>query len=105
MTIHEGSSPGRQDVVYLHGNGASGAMWKAHMEALSDFHCLVPDFPGFSRTGDREWKYLSAPTGEVIRLVQERTPEHGPHRRLVSGRERGHDLAWHGPTHGGSRDR
>lgn len=78
MYIHESGSYGKPTIVFLHGNGANGNMWKSHMEQLSDFHCLAPDFPGFGQSGDQEWISLAATTAEVIRLVQERTP----HRRV-----------------------
>ena len=52
MFIHESGSPGSPAIVFLHGNGANGTMWKTHMEQLADFHCLAPDFPGFGQSGD-----------------------------------------------------
>lgn len=42
MYIHESGSLGRPTIVFLHGNGANGRMWKSHMEQLADFHCLAP---------------------------------------------------------------
>jgi pimeloyl-ACP methyl ester carboxylesterase len=33
-------------IVFLHGGGAAGWMWKKQVEALSNrYHCLVPDLP------------------------------------------------------------
>jgi pimeloyl-ACP methyl ester carboxylesterase len=72
MFIHESGSLGRPTIVFLHGNGANGSMWKYHMEVLTDFHCLAPDFPGFGQSGSQEWISLQATTDEVINLVHER---------------------------------
>lgn len=45
------------------------------MGQLADFHCLAPDFPGFGQSAAQDWSSLDATTDEVIRLVQERTPQ------------------------------
>lgn len=79
MFTHESGSLGRPTIVFLHGNGANGSMWKSHMEMLADYHCLAPDFPGFGRSGSQEWTSLQATTDEVIKSVQERTPQEKVH--------------------------
>jgi pimeloyl-ACP methyl ester carboxylesterase len=79
MFIHESGSVGRPTIVFLHGNGANGSMWKTHMARLADYHCLAPDFPGFGRSGGQEWISLHATTDEVIDLVHERTPRSQVH--------------------------
>jgi pimeloyl-ACP methyl ester carboxylesterase len=50
MHVHESGTPGSPAVVFLHGAGASGAMWREHMAALTGFHRLAPDLPGFGRS-------------------------------------------------------
>jgi pimeloyl-ACP methyl ester carboxylesterase len=55
MFIHESGSLGNPTIVFLHGNGANGSMWQTHMEVLTEFHCLAPDFPGFGQSRDQEW--------------------------------------------------
>ena len=51
MYVHESGTPGSPAVVFLHGAGASGRMWRDHMVTLGDrFHCLAPDLPGFGRS-------------------------------------------------------
>lgn len=75
MYIHESGAPGSPAIVFLHGNGASGAMWKSHMDHLTDYHCLAPDFPGFGQSRDLEWVSLVSTVEEIIKLVGERTPQ------------------------------
>jgi pimeloyl-ACP methyl ester carboxylesterase len=50
MHVHESGPPGSPAVVFLHGAGASGRMWREHSARLSGFHCLAPDLPGFGRS-------------------------------------------------------
>lgn len=50
MHVDESGEPGAPAVVFLHGAGASGRMWRAHLAWLTGFHCLAPDLPGFGRS-------------------------------------------------------
>jgi pimeloyl-ACP methyl ester carboxylesterase len=51
MFVHERGDPGAPAVLFLHGAGASGLMWRAHLDRLQgQFHCLAPDLPGFGRS-------------------------------------------------------
>lgn len=74
MFIHERGEVGSPAIVFLHGNGANGSMWKKHMALLSEYHCLAPDFPGFGQSGNQEWDSLCATTDEIIQLIKQRTP-------------------------------
>ncbi len=33
-------------IVFIHGGGVSGWMWKKQLEYFTNYHCLVPDLPG-----------------------------------------------------------
>lgn len=79
MFIHESGALGKPTIVFLHGNGANGSMWKSHMEDLADFHCLAPDFPGFGQSRSEEWISLQTTTDEVIQAVQDRTSHNKVH--------------------------
>jgi pimeloyl-ACP methyl ester carboxylesterase len=48
--VHESGALGSPAVVFLHGAGVSGRMWREQMRHLSGFYCLAPDFPGFGRS-------------------------------------------------------
>jgi pimeloyl-ACP methyl ester carboxylesterase len=39
-------------LLFLHGGGLSGRQWQPQVEALKDFHCLVPDLPGQGRSDE-----------------------------------------------------
>ena len=42
--VEKGNQKG-QTIVFIHGGGMSGWMWKKQWEAFQDFHCLIPDLP------------------------------------------------------------
>jgi len=75
MFVHETGMPGAPTIVFLHGNGANGTMWKPHMAQLAEYHCVAPDFPGFGRSRHLEWVSLASTAEEIINLAQERTPQ------------------------------
>jgi pimeloyl-ACP methyl ester carboxylesterase len=80
LHVHEAGSPGSPGVVFLHGAGASGRMWAAHMARLAErFHCLAPDLPGFGQSNRLPPASLDE-TGELVaRLIEERVPEQRAH--------------------------
>jgi pimeloyl-ACP methyl ester carboxylesterase len=42
----------RPTIVFLHGGGMSGWVWKNQAEHFRDYHCLVPDLPGHGRSNE-----------------------------------------------------
>lgn len=38
-------------IVFLHGGGAAGWMWRKVIERLPEYHCLAPDLPEQGRSG------------------------------------------------------
>jgi len=34
-----------ESIIFLHGGGLSGWMWKEQMKSFNDYHCIVPDLP------------------------------------------------------------
>ncbi len=69
MFIHESGTNTNPTIIFLHGDGANGAMWEKLMEQLSDYHCLAPDFPGFGRSNDLEWISINDTTDRVIDVI------------------------------------
>jgi pimeloyl-ACP methyl ester carboxylesterase len=75
MHVHEAGTPGAPAVVFLHGAGASGLMWRDHMAQLDDrFHCLAPDLPGFGRS-NRQAPLTADETADLVaELISSRVP-------------------------------
>jgi pimeloyl-ACP methyl ester carboxylesterase len=86
--LHETGSRGAPCVVFLHGAGASGAMWRDHFARLADrFHCLAPDLPGFGRSNATAFLSRSVTADLVADLVS---------ARAASGRAHVVGLSWGG---------
>lgn len=57
-------------IVFLHGVGCSGEMWRNHVAALQDYRCIAPDLPGHGRSRHLEWKSRQDAAARVARLIE-----------------------------------
>jgi pimeloyl-ACP methyl ester carboxylesterase len=65
---------GAPAVVFLHGAGLSGGMWRDHMGRLSAFHCLAPDFPGCGMSNRLRWTSSADAADYIANLIATRIP-------------------------------
>lgn len=80
MCVHESGTPGSPAVVFLHGAGASGRMWREHTARLAGrFHCLAPDLPGFGRSNQLASASVIESADLVAELIQRRVPPRRAH--------------------------
>ena len=78
--VHESGTRGSPTVVFIHGGGPSGAMWRDHMDRLaSQFHCLTPDLPGFGRSNRQAPITLSQTADLIAELIEARVPARRAH--------------------------
>jgi pimeloyl-ACP methyl ester carboxylesterase len=73
MFVRESGCVDSPSIVFLHGNGTSGDMWKAHVGALSEYHCLAPDLPGYGMSNQQQWVSLEETADEVIEIIHSHT--------------------------------
>lgn len=75
MFVNERGLSGAPAVLFLHGAGASGLMWREHLERLEGrFHCLAPDLPGFGRSSGLPFVSRAVTAELVAELVEARVP-------------------------------
>ena len=75
MYVQESGTPGAPAVVFLHGAGASGRMWRQHTARLAGlFHCLAPDLPGFGHSNQLPTASVLESADLVAELIQTRVP-------------------------------
>ena len=79
MYVHECGTPGSPAVLFLHGAGASGGMWREHIAKLAGFHCLAPDLPGFGRSNHLPFLSRTVTTDLVADLIAARVPARRAH--------------------------
>jgi pimeloyl-ACP methyl ester carboxylesterase len=82
MYVDETGSADAPTIVFLHGGGGGGWMWRPQVEALrSEFHLLVPDLPEHGRSAGGAPFTMSGAATEVAGLIRGRA--HGGHATVV----------------------
>jgi pimeloyl-ACP methyl ester carboxylesterase len=78
--VEESGTPRAPAVVFIHGGGPSGAMWRDHLEQLAtEFDCHAPDFPRFGRSDRLSPISLSRTADLVAELIEARVPSSRAH--------------------------
>ena len=62
-----------ETIIFLHGGGISGWMWDKQLEALKDYHCLVPDLPEHGRNIEMKPFTIKGSAKMIINLIKERS--------------------------------
>ena len=79
LHVHESGAPGSPAVVFIHGAGVSGRMWRDHMSRLTSLHCIAPDLPGHGKSNRQPWVSLEATARCVADLIEARVPARRAH--------------------------
>jgi pimeloyl-ACP methyl ester carboxylesterase len=69
---HYEAGDGDTTLVFLHGGNVAGWMWGEQLPAFTDYHVLVPDFPGFGTSNDEPWVSVAATADRVAELITSR---------------------------------
>ena len=78
--VHESGRPSSPAVVFIHGGGPDGRMWRLHLDRLAGkLHCLAPDLPGFGRSNHLDPLSLSETADLVAELIAARVPDGRAH--------------------------
>jgi pimeloyl-ACP methyl ester carboxylesterase len=78
--VLESGAPGMPAILFLHGAGASGRMWRHHTTRLADrFRCLAPDLPGFGRSNHLAPASLDESVDLAAELIETRVPARRAH--------------------------
>jgi pimeloyl-ACP methyl ester carboxylesterase len=59
-------------IVFLHGGGGGGWMWRPQVEGLPDYHLLVPDLPEHGRSADDAPFTIDGAAAEVADMIRGR---------------------------------
>lgn len=59
-------------IVFIHGGGVSGWMWKKQLEYFTNYHCLVPDLPGHGNSVNSTTFNIHTSATKIIELLEEK---------------------------------
>ena len=74
LQLRESGEAGSPAIVFLHGVGNSGGMWRDHMAQLTDHHCLAPDLPGFGQSSRLPWTSRRDAADQVAKIIETHVP-------------------------------
>lgn len=72
LAIHEAGPPSAPSIVFLHGVGNNGTMWRSAMEGLPGYHCLAPDLPGHGESRSIRWRSRQDTAALIAAVIKER---------------------------------
>ena len=70
LFVRESGPPDGTPIVFLHGVGNTGAMWRHHMDALVGYRSLAPDLPGHGRSRSVTWDSREHTAERIARLIE-----------------------------------
>lgn len=71
LYVKESGTPGAPSIIFLHGVGASGWMWKPQIATLADFHCITVDLPGHGKSNPIQWVSLRDTADQVAAVIEQ----------------------------------
>ncbi len=73
MYLQEVGNPENETIFFLHGGDVAGWMWQPQIELFQDqYHCLVPDLPGFGQSNQVPWQSFTDTAQQVAEMIRER---------------------------------
>lgn len=59
-------------IIFIHGGGVSGWMWKKQIEYFKDYHCIIPDLPEHGRSIDEGPLSIGDCADKIAELIETR---------------------------------
>ncbi len=81
MTIYyeETGDKSRPAIVFIHGGGISGWMWRKQVEHFSDYYCIVPDLPEHGKSINEGPLSLADCVNRIADLIETRASDGKAH--------------------------
>lgn len=79
LFINETGTPAAPTIIFLHGIGGAGWMWKPQLAHFNDYHCLIPDLPGHGKSHQEPWISLEATAAVIADLIRTRATKGQAH--------------------------
>jgi len=75
LFVQETGAPDAPVIVFLHGVGVSGWMWRPQIEQMTDFHCLIPDLPEHGRSHEAGNFSINNSVEHLAELIHSYVPD------------------------------
>lgn len=81
LFLQESGSSTAPTILFLHGGGGGGWMWDTQVEALNDYHCLVPDLAEQGNSVNEVPFSIQGSANQIAEII--RTKAHGGKAHIV----------------------
>lgn len=72
LYVNETGTPTAPSIIFIHGIGVAGWMWKQQIASFPDFHCLTVDLPGHGKSNQVPWRSLADTAIQIAQIIQTR---------------------------------
>ena len=73
MYLQEVGNPENETILFLHGGDVAGWMWTPQVETFKEqYHCLVPDLPGFGQSNQIPWQSFTDTAEQLAEIIKEK---------------------------------
>ncbi len=70
LYVNETGTPKAPGIIFIHGIGVAGWMWKQQIAAFPDYHCITVDLPGHGKSNQVPWVSLADTANQVAAIIQ-----------------------------------
>lgn len=70
LFLLESGVENKNSIIFLHGVCSSSNMWLNQMKALTNFHCIAPDFPGHGKSNQYQWTNIDEVTDWIAEIIK-----------------------------------
>lgn len=72
LYVNETGNPTAPSILFIHGIGVAGWMWKKQIATFPDFHCLTVDLPGHGKSNQVPWVSLADTADQIAAIIRAR---------------------------------
>jgi pimeloyl-ACP methyl ester carboxylesterase len=73
MYLQETGHPQNETILFLHGGDVAGWMWTPQVETFKkQYHCLVPDLPGFGKSNQIPWQSFPDTAEQLAEIIRKK---------------------------------
>lgn len=72
LYVNEIGNLSAPSILFIHGIGVAGWMWKQQIATFPDYHCLNVDLPGHGKSNHVPWVSLADTADQIASIIRER---------------------------------
>ena len=72
LYVNETGNPSAPSILFIHGVGVSGWMWKKQVATFPDYRCLSVDLPGHGKSNQVPWVSLVDTADQIAAIIRAR---------------------------------